>query len=458
MTSTTERDVRTAKVEFERLQRDFENLTVLNSDTEDSLREISIENEKLALAVANNLSLAEQRRMAILNALATDTLPKGSEELPSCTSDVEMLAVQLAERAEGLRNGTSKIQKETLGAELDEMRARQTLQKHEEALLLEIERLKKVAAYEQCIRDTSTRSISLKSANITKVVVTQQLKAAFQEELRKLKFRHVEVELQEAGGHKGNFYHKLVLTRAPGVELPKVVSEGESRCLSIAAFLAELSTADDQSAILFDDPVSSFDFNWRISVARRLVKEAKKRQVIVFTHDIYFLHQLLEFGEQENVELLAQHVRKSLVGAGVCEGRLPWDAMRVKERIGFLRDRQQKADKIFRTEEDQAVYENEAKQMYGYLREAWERGIEEVLLGGIVERFRPSIQTQQIGKIAKITPEDCNAVEAAMTKSSSILRGHDKAPTARQEVPEPYEIRQDIEELDAWVKGIRNRS
>ena len=107
-----------------------------------------------------------------------------------------------------LRKGTSKSQSEALAAELEELKARQTLNSHEESLLLEIERLKKIAAYEQCIKDASTRSISIKSANITKVVVTEQLKAAFQEELEKLNFRHVEVELEEAGGQTGSFYHR----------------------------------------------------------------------------------------------------------------------------------------------------------------------------------------------------------------------------------------------------------
>ena len=37
--------------------------------------------------------------------------------------------------------------------------------------------------------------------------------------------------------------------RAPCVELPNVVSKGEQRCLSIAAFFAELSTADDPSGM-----------------------------------------------------------------------------------------------------------------------------------------------------------------------------------------------------------------
>ena len=61
----------------------------------------------------------------------------------------------------------------------------------------------------------------------------------------------------------------------------------------------------------------------------------------------------------------------------------------------------QEAEKLFRLEKYEE-YETKAAQLYGYMREAWERGLEEVLLEGVVERFRPSIQTQQIGKIADI--------------------------------------------------------
>ena len=238
--------------------------------------------------------------------------------------------------------------------------------------------------------------------------------------------------------------------------MPKVVSEGESRCLSIAAFFAELSTADDPSAILFDDPVSSFDYKWRESVAQRLVAEAKKRQVIVFTHDIVFLLLLSEYAAQENVEKLDQRVRQLPIGAGVCDDELPWVAMPIKTRIGSIKNSWQKADKLFR-EGNQTEYEKEAGHIYGLLREAWERGLEEVLLGGIVKRYRASIQTQQIGKIADITPEDCNAVEVAMTKSSKWLTGHDQAPAAKQDIPEPGELRQDIEALENWVSTIRTR-
>ena len=63
-----------------------------------------------------------------------------------------------------------------------------------------------------------------KSTEVTKEVVTKQLKTSFNSELGKFHFTHVEVELQEAGGERGALYHKLILRRAPGVELPKVVS------------------------------------------------------------------------------------------------------------------------------------------------------------------------------------------------------------------------------------------
>lgn len=263
--------------------------------------------------------------------------------------------------------------------------------------------------------------------------------------------------MKELGGADGIFYHKLVFTRAPGVELQKVVSEGEQRCLSIAAFFAELSTADDTSGIVFDDPVSSLDFQWRNAVARRLVQESKTRQVVVFTHDVVFLLSLRQYAEELGVEPLDQHVRhQPNKGAGMCADELPWVALNVKKKIAYLNNCWQAADKFSR-DGLQDAYEKEAQYLYGRLREAWERALEEVLLNGVVERYRPSVQTQQIAHIADITADDCKAVQTAMTKCSTWLPGHDKAPAARSLVPRADELKADIDALSSWVTSIRKR-
>ena len=44
-----------------------------------------------------------------------------------------------------------------------------------------------------------------------------------------------------------------------------------------------------------------------------------------------------------------------------------------------------------------------------------------------------------------------------MTKCSTWLPGHDKAAAARAPVPGAAEPKKDIDALETWVKGIRDR-
>ncbi len=455
--SSTERELRQVRETFARLRTSFIDLKTTTGAIDDTLKEIRIEHDAVADAITAALVTNENRRKAVVLALIENKdLAADCPALEPVAHQADGLAEQIEARIKTLRTSSTSDTRKRLTAEAQELRARTLLAQHAPLVLDEIERKKRIAAYELCINDTTTNAITQKSTAVTKTAVSQKLKGSFDEALTNLGFRHVEVELKEAGGAEGVLYHKLILTRAPGVELPKVVSEGEQRCLSIAAFFAELSTADDPSGIVFDDPVSSLDYKWREGVARRLVQEAKTRQLIVFTHDVVFLLLLKQFAEEQGVEQLDQHVRQLSKGAGVCAEELPWVAMPVRKKIGYLKDEWQAADKLFR-DGHQAAYEKEAKYLYGLLREAWERALEEVLLAGIVERFRPGIQTQHIGTITDITPEDCGTLDAAVTKCSRWLPGHDRAPAARAPVPEPAELKADIEALESWVGAIRRR-
>ena len=455
--STTEQELRTVREKFTGLCKHFQDLQILTVDNKGTIDEIRIEHERVANEITEALAKNEARRKAVVEAFTNDTdLAIDCPSLVSIASDTEALAEQLGRRIQVLRNRSNDEDKKRMIVEVQELQARKTLAKHEQLVLNEIERKKKIAAYELCKKDTRTHAITQKSTAVTKKFVTQKLKEQFQDELKNLAFRHVEVELKEVGGAEGVLYHRLILTRAPGVELPRVASEGEQRCLSIAAFFAELSTADNQSGIVFDDPVSSLDYKWREAVAQRLVMEAKTRQVIVFTHDIVFLLHLRQFSKEHGIEQLDQHVRRLAIGAGVCDEELPWVALPVKKKIGYLKKEWQGADKLFR-DGYELKYEKEASYIYGLLREAWERALEEVLLDGVVERYRTNIQTTQVLKIADITEEDCRVLEAAMTKCSKWLPGHDQAPPARADIPGPDVLKDDIHTLEKWVAEIRGR-
>ena len=367
----------------------------------------------------------------------------------------------LDEAVQGLRDRAAQLDGQkasldsSLEAELKELESRVALRDGLEGVLAEVERKKRIGAYKECLDDTSTLPITRKSTELTTKLVTESLRNTFKAELKALEFTHLDVEVQSAGGAKGTLFHRLAFTNAPNVAVSDVLSEGESRTLSLAAFLTELSTATSRSAIIFDDPVSSLDHIWRERIARRLVAEASKRQVIVFTHDLLFLRLLLDEAGRQAVLCQNQYVRRD-GQAGICSPDLPWVAAAVKERIGKLRVRWQEADKLQRTAGVEA-YESAARDMYGLLRETWEKAVSEVLLNDVVERYRPSIETQRLRDLHDITEGDIETIEKAMAECSRWIRGHDHPPADGTPIPGPAELKQRIDELETWVKAVRQR-
>jgi ABC-type lipoprotein export system ATPase subunit len=457
LNSSVQRERDEATSQLQRLRKQLENLVVSDNPTREALDELQLDEPALRDASAAFLDGAEHRRLVATNALASnlDTPNELRTQLvnpPSLLPLIEKLRRRIGELRE-MKQAEAVVKIE---AQLRELDARQILARHQTTVLGEIERKKRLAAYQLCLDDTKTTAVTRKSSEVTKVAVTEQLAQSFKQELADLKFEHVEVEMVAAGGSRGALYHKLQLRRAPGVSVPKVVSEGEARCLSIASFFAELSTAADRSAILFDDPVSSLDHLWRDKVAGRLVKEAQSRQVVVFTHDIVFLLALEDQADQVGVQFQPQYLRRISTSAGLIERRLPQPAMKVKDRIGYLKELWQQADKLQR-EGKQSEYEHEASRIYGLLREAWERAVEEVLLNGVIERYRSNVETQRVEKLHDIESADCKNLEVGMAKCSRWLTGHDKAPAENAAFPASAELQSDIKALEDWVKKIRDR-
>ncbi len=85
-----------------------------------------------------------------------------------------------------------------------------------------------------------------------------------------------------------------LLPQIGGREIIGVLSEGEQRLHALALFFAELETCP-QSVLVFDDPISSFDYNYIANYCRRLRDFTLKypmRQLIVLTHNWEFFVQI----------------------------------------------------------------------------------------------------------------------------------------------------------------------
>lgn len=368
------------------------------------------------------------------------------------------IAEDLKRRATDLLKAADPAARQIAERRLAELQAKKALSDIRPTIDAEVERLARINAYERCCRDADTRPITVLSTELTKRHVTSVLTGAFEEELKKLGFKHPQLELRAVGGARGVLYHQVQLKHVTRAELPTVVSEGEARCVSLAAFFAELRTAGDMSGIVFDDPVSSLDNRWRTAVAERLASEAAQRQVVVFTHDLVFLFALIQAAERMAQPYQTQWLHRVNAGTGHVEDELPWAASNTQRRIGWLKNAWQEAEKVHRTQ-GAAAYEPLAARLYARLRQTWERAVEEVLINGAVERFKPGIETKRLARLCLIKPDDIKTIEDGMTKTSRWEGGHDHAAAAGEPFPEPEAVKKDIDTLEGWVKeyGTRKR-
>lgn len=250
----------------------------------------------------------------------------------------------------------------------------------------------------------------------------------------------------ESHGSDVETVKELRLEFARGYSPSEILSEGEQTVSALADFLTEAELNKNNSGIIFDDPVSSLDHLRKTIIAKRLVEEAKERQVIVLTHDISFLLDLQTYAENDSVIYAPVSMRKNGDRVGVIKQELPWFALNVKSRVGYLKNELPRLKKLEGSDQDE--YQKEVKGWYEFLREAWERAVEERLFNGVVQRFNHAIQTQRLRKLV-ITPELIMEVNDGMTESSKWL--HDMAPGVNPAVPKSTKLEVDIKLLEDFI-------
>lgn len=334
--------------------------------------------------------------------------------------------------------------------DLAELQARHLLSDLKPVALEAVDRLVLSAKLADCLAATSTTQISRKSTELTTTMATQEVAAALSEELRALGVNSISVVMQPSST-KAKTTFKLVLKSETGAVPQDILSEGEQRAIAIAAFLAEVKLDKGKGGIVFDDPVSSLDHARRERVARRIAAEAQERQVVVFTHDIFFLNVLMFDATALGLAPKALTLNQTPEGFGVAEETLPFAGANVAQRVGMLRNKQVECARRHRAG-DQAGYRLLARDLYNDLRMAWERGVEEVLLNEVVLRFRKGVETNRLKKVA-VEPDDVVAITAGMAKCSNYT-GHDGAQEANVAPPSPDQMEVDINALEAWRKSV----
>jgi len=433
----------------------YERLECVRPDLEPIFEELNLREADLGKRYKVWLESADARRKWLEASNAASNWAAIPDLRPSPEDVLELQAKGAEAQATAIEAAIDDAARKKMEDERAELAGRKWVCEHRPAIAEELTKLELHATLGKLLAGpTSTTKITNVGSALTETHVTEAHKNRFQAELEALRAGHLGVALNVKRGAKGKTMHQLLLTRGEGHSVTSVLSTGERNVIALAAFFSELQP-DTGHAVIFDDPVSSLDQDRRDDVARRLARESLKRQVIVWTHDLTFIGALGEAIEKREKTSMRIVTLKNVNGrAGVVDDRLPWPIMKIKERVKQLK---QELDELSAAAATLSAkeYEDRGRLFYGHLRDSWERAVEEVLLNGVVERWRKGVQTQRLEAIAdKVTRADLELIDVEMRRCSNYA--HDQAtPTPPPPVPLVSELAKDLEKLSKWVAAKR---
>ena len=301
--------------------------------------------------------------------------------------------------------------------------------------------------------------------NLTKELVEanedmmeQGYKKHFNEECKKLHIKPVEIETH---GSEGNVLRNLTTKtnwdKKP--DLKDILSEGEQRCIALADFLTEEIFLKEASCLVFDDPVSSVDYNYIDYIAERLVTISRERQIVVFTHDILFAGELIEKLESEhcqddeNREYYLYRIESDISDKNIC-GLAKRQKRRGHEGLEKTFDERCKEIKtivqIGKKNNDKDLCTTLAIGGYARLRVACEYLVIQKVIMNTVSPYRKNVRMRSITKIKDVR----NATESILPvfdKCCDFL--HPKPASKKERSPTIEELEKDLERLEIFVRG-----
>ncbi len=369
---------------------------------------------------------------------------------PSPAAEVEAL-LRDAERAHDIAARRHSAKERTaLEREHAALSARRELLRDPDAVQALLTSARRAKAIAKAKRAAASNTVTKHQGTLAEAVITKPLADAFKAEKEALDLRHLPLDL-DPSTRAATTTTEVVLREAKRqAKVKEVLSCGERRAAALAFFLAEARVSDD-GPIVLDDPVSSLDQDRIDHVARRLIDEASRRQVIVFTHDIGLKNMLEDLADARKLSHGTVVVIRHGLMAGILTDTTTWIGGNTKDRRKYLAARLEDMERL-EAGHDHDTFRWHCVAFLTHLRSAWERAVETEMLHKAVERFNRAIRPGSLQHV-RVTRDLVEAVQLNMERCARAL--HDQHHRSGIRIPTTAELKALLEDFDAFVQGCQ---
>ena len=311
--------------------------------------------------------------------------------------------------------------------------------------------------YNACKNALNTRSISNKIGELleSNAIVAQH--TLFIQILNRLNpSLGAKIGLRKTRTTSGITYQKCEFNSI-SEKITEILSEGEQKMVSIANFMSECLLDNSKNTIVLDDPINSLDVDYRESVAKLIVELSDDRQIVVMTHDLYFLRLLRDiYKDKYSNDCYLTCLNSIEDNSGIVSDEIPYLAKNVQERIDTIT---RGLDDISNISIDQVdkkrVILNDLKDK---MRQLLERSVEDVLINKTITRFSKNINFKK-GNLASIIVVEKNDVDYLLSlygKYSEVI--HDGSVETVPNMISEDVIRTDISQYRTWKDSFVQRA
>jgi len=295
-------------------------------------------------------------------------------------------------------------------------------------------------------RSLNPRPLTDKESELFATVIAKDYRDRFADECRTLDC-NLPVEFRTQG-QRGQTVRSLNIKG--GHSPDAILSEGEQRAVALADFLTEVALNPANAGMVLDDPVTSQDHQRKDRIARRLVAEAKNRQVVIFTHDLVFLTMLAGAADDDNVEMLTHWIERDGEGR---PGQISLDDCPAST------PQYRNTEKAKRTLAEAKAAAGSARvkliqRGMGELRRTVEEIIPHYLLKQVVNRWTDRII---VTGLRKVNWDDGLIADiiAVYEELSAYIEGHSHTEEKAGAPPEPKNLGDIITRVDELIKRAR---
>ena len=427
---------------------DLKALNVTNEETTEAIGFLATGDKTFAESLTAALETAKLAKTRFGERLRSESEEQWIDLTAIDLDDLRQRATDLSTKAGAVGEATFASTLADCKAKLADLEGQMAIAAVRPEIEKEVERLTTHAALKKVQPTITTQPISLESGKLARTYVTDAVKDHFVRESERLKLEHV--VLGDQGSSKGKLRHKPALLGASSSSPKAVLSEGEQTAAGLAGFFTEVEFDATNSAVILDDPMSSLDHERRKKAARRIVEIATHRQVIVFTHDLVFLGEIVEASDELGVALTERAIERN--GARkpgrVIDG-YPWKAKDAKKRIGDLQaelDRIKKAQPTMSAED----YERATSEWAGKLSETWERIVRSEVAFKLVDRGTTEVRPKMFRIVARATDADNTDFQVGYGATSEWARRHDKSEEVNYMPPSVEELQAEQDRIKNW--------